>query len=583
MNIGKREQIVIGVISALGLIAGLHYYIFAPGVVNLAKAQGERDATMTQLKGMIRLNDPKKLDLFENQINQYLDNLDEGLKTLKVDQPEIFALPTLAKVEPKKGEPPFPPPIPTPPRANWKPGRGQTPWPTPLPPEKEPRRARQREIAMERAPQQLTMIMDEVAKLRAAQAAKHPELSFLDFRQAPPNMPPTQWSGWRVPTELPAEMQGGALADALKDIANYKGMVDMTAKSSNLLRTIQQNYNNFTYKIGLDMDFNTNLKKYGEFVPQIQKLFFVDLIMKRAASTPGGMIILSKQLTTADLCNYLDVNLDFVPLEGISESKAYFLYEELRNLNYMIEMAGKMGVKRITEVTLRGYGYLRFFPNLTAEQIEGSYPNPVTLSDDEQDGLMGPELPDGYTMNAAGQVLDAMGNPVDPNQVIALLHPEMLEPNDPLLNGLPPVTHSGSIVPKADELGYAIPIKMAYVATNTVGISYLYEILRDKPLAELHRLIMRSLSANWEILNPYYSVLSAPAEPNSNDLEITATFIFVPKLFNAIDDVKKMIKEIRGTSSTLAKAPGAPGAPAPAPAAPGTPAPGAPATPAPAK
>ena len=48
--------------------------------------------------------------------------------------------------------------------------------------------------------------------------------------------------------------------------------------------------------------------------------------------------------------------------------------------------------------------------------------------------------------------------------------------------------------PKDNEIGYALPIKLTYRVSNIKGWEFIYEVLRRNPLAELHRVLIRSMS-----------------------------------------------------------------------------------------
>ena len=91
------------------------------------------------------------------------------------------------------------------------------------------------------------------------------------------------------------------------------------------------------------------------------------------------------------------------------------------------------------------------------------------------------------------------------------------------------VRDSRDFTPQEEELGYAMPIKLKIRGSNKNVFTFIYELMRDKPMIELHRLILRNPSE----LNP--------ADQN---IEAETTFIFVPKLFDTIDTVRAILKEI---------------------------------------
>src|SRR5262249_4592327 len=86
--------------------------------------------------------------------------------------------------------------------------------------------------------------------------------------------------------------------------------------------------------------------------------------------------------------------------------------------------------------------------------------------------------------------------------------------------------------PRNDEIGLALPIKITYRADNMRTWNFAYEALRREPLVELNRLELNSLSLS---------------DPNNQNIEASATYIFVPKLFETIDAVKRVLKKFGAT------------------------------------
>jgi hypothetical protein len=519
MNIGKREQIVIGSIAAILLIVVLHMLIFAPSADRFKAAKEARDSMAQQISGLstIPQNSPI-LKEFEAKTNTYLGKLEEGMKRLKMDEPECFVVPKIDEVKEKPGETPLP--------AYVAPTPAVVGGPTPTPNPDDPRHKRHLEVLSEKLPAQLDLIMAEVAKLRDASRNRGTQLSFLG---ANPRF------GWNVPTQLPANMQTSLLWDQVKSIAVLKASMDKMNKTSTQYPMMLNGYMRNLRQLGLDLYFSENLARFGDFVPYIQRLFLADLILQKLASSPNPVVILNETLTREALLHYLSIDLPLEPLDGLNEGKVYFLYEELRGLNYLVEMAQKMGIKDVTAVTLRGFGYVREVAKM--EDPGSAIFDPEKLVDDELDdkaslmqaslsgsGLTDPSAAPGAdpfnSMGTASSTMDPFGNP---------------------LSGL--LVNLMATARQTGDLGYAVPIRVSFVASNANGMAYLYEVLRENPMAELHRLILRSTGA----LNRELTV-----QPNaaSSDVEMTATILFVPKLFDTIDTVRKMVDEMRGVTPT---------------------------------
>lgn len=103
------------------------------------------------------------------------------------------------------------------------------------------------------------------------------------------------------------------------------------------------------------------------------------------------------------------------------------------------------------------------------------------------------------------------------------------------------------LTPGEEDIGYALPIKIRFRAGNRDAFAYMYEVLAEKPMAELHRLIIRSMSEY---------------NPSDQTIDAETTFIIVPKLFDTIDIVRSILKEIRQEDAPTTTAETAQAAPA---------------------
>lgn len=501
MNIGKREQIVIGSIATIALIGTLHFFIFAPGVGNFKAAKAARDQSKGNVPGLKTISSPEQLTKFEETTSITLTKMEKGITQLKLDEPECFLMHKLddIKVDP----------------ASLKPG---DPAPDIV------KKMRFDEENKKKGSQQLDLVMAEIGKLRAAVDNGRVTLSFMG----------NGTFGWNIPKDLPPQMNSGNLWDQIKMVAYIKDGMDHTDPKSVSYRQLMLKYKQSLGQMHIDLDWaDRMLKSYGAFVPIIYRLMFADMILKRMAASPTPITIGGTPLTRETLFGYLQIEMPYDKLDGLDENKVYFLFEGLRNLNYMIAMAQQQGIKDITGVTFRGYGFVH-------EQVMPAEPDPAIpdiekLPDDEFETAA--QAADALAaMDAAAAAAAAAANPTpegqDPNAPPVDQNADMSAMATPV--PLPTQPHEG-------DLGYAIPIRITFVAPNANGMGYLYEILRDKPLAELHRLILRSTSmANTN--------LSVPVNPNSTDVEMTATMLFVPKLFKTKDEVIRIIDSIRSAA-----------------------------------
>jgi hypothetical protein len=88
--------------------------------------------------------------------------------------------------------------------------------------------------------------------------------------------------------------------------------------------------------------------------------------------------------------------------------------------------------------------------------------------------------------------------------------------------------------PRKGETGFALPVKLTIRSSNVTVNQYIYEVPRRKPMVELIRLELQSMSQ--------YS-------PDSADVEATITFMVIPRLFGTLESVKKLIDEVQISES----------------------------------
>lgn len=508
MSIGKREQIVIGSIVALGLIAALHFLVFAESARQLKDAKASYDGMVTKVQSLRTLNDEAVLTSYTQETKRFLDEVQTGIDKLKLQMPEAFVIP---KIEEIKLELP-----PSTPQGELEAKKKET----------------LDKLIAERKLKQVDLVMAEIERLQAKAQDRELKHSFLG---------PLSWN---VPLALPAPMQSGQLWDQIKNVAEFKSTLDRMgddttqqqtstppaagalalptapAQPSQVRLQINWQYEQQLRVLGMDMRQVTLLRAKGEFVPLFYRLCLANLIMKQGLA---GHRVFNEELTRETLLKILGVELQQDPIEGLQESKLYFAYEQLRALNNLLELAKAKKVAEVTDVVFRSYAFL-------VEQKSPETPidlkiiDPAMLPDDEVD--------------AAPLSPNATPTP-DPN-----LDPMMMDPNyDPLMAGgmgmgmggapLTPLGQPGkpAAITKTDkDLGYALPIKLTFRAKNADAFTYVYDVLREKPMTELHRLVIRSMSQR---------------NPADGSVEMTVTFLEVPKLFDTIENVKKIIEDIK--------------------------------------
>ncbi|MCL5270882.1 MAG: hypothetical protein M1457_10125 [bacterium] len=516
MTIGKREKIVIGAVVAIGAIFVLHMTIFRPKLQAYREAKEARDAAAGEVASFKRTN-PETLKTFNAETTRLLQQLTGGLQKLDLTEPDVFLVPSQADA------------------------KLELPPNTPADKQEEVKKTQYEEFRQAKLDKQIVLVLNEIERLRGFVENPTTRMTFLGAGA----------TGWAIPTQLPTamtQMQGQPLWDQLKRVAGNKAtLLNLTNPASQNL--IRQQYEYDLYQMGLNVQRVKFLARKGEFVPLIYRLAVANLILKQIP-TDRALLINMEQLTPQRLFRLLEIDLPGAEMKGAAETKMYFLYQQLRYLNSLLDLAVKTRVKEITDVVLRAYGFLEAQDKLALSSGDAEVNIAMLGGDDRQLEAQASttEAAEGGGGAAAGGG-GAEGGEMDFDKRIQLeaqLAAKGVKPGSPEWNAAlgirsgPATTSTSALTaedkaalmidatPKDTDIGYVVLIKLSYVADNTVNWTYLYNVLHDNPLAELDRLVVRSLSQS---------------NPALQDLEVTPSFIFVPKLFNTQDTVQSLLAE----------------------------------------
>jgi hypothetical protein len=167
---------------------------------------------------------------------------------------------------------------------------------------------------------------------------------------------------------------------------------------------------------------------------------------------------------------------------------------------------------------------------------------PTTLGDDHslsyvyQAPAAAPGVPAAASSPPVAQPIAPGPPPVVMNQMQLTA-----QPSSQPVGGVATVSDSK---PGDGDIGYAIPIEIVFRAPNKEGLTYVYDVVHKTPLNQLYRIEMQSVS-------------SMPNQRDDSTVEFKAMFLFVPKLFQALDAVRQLIKELQ-SPAPLAKVAAAP-------------------------
>jgi hypothetical protein len=354
-------------------------------------------------------------------------------------------------------------------------------------------------------------------------------------------------SGWALAGELPPHLKtGGQLWDLIQELAQEKEVLNYYDKDSAQYSTRYEYYLRKLRQVGLPEESIETLFKYGDSVVSIHKIAYANLIMKRIPETQP-IVIQTQALNRELLYKWLSIDLNFEPVTNLEENELYFMYEQLKALNFLLEEAGSAQIKEITMAELRGYGYLRKQPAMGSPNLTTMDPN--NWGDDQVenaglDSAAGAKTPAAGTGDALRDELMRLYAEGLFDEA-AMLEEEMYNYSDSAQLGTPG-RGSRAVRKRAaaeerkkfdeikterkeDDIGYALPIKLTFRASYKDAMKFMYEVLRKKPMVELERVFITSLSKQ---------------NPQVTDVEVSVTFVFVPKLFETLDNVRSVLEGI---------------------------------------
>lgn len=452
------------------LVFALHLTVFSPQAQDYKEAKTEHDDMVAQIRQLKRVRPstpgaPDRLTEYEQNTQQFLDELQEGISELGLDYPEEFVMP--------------------------QPQAIQVDAPEGTPPEQieQMRSEKFTQQLVAKINEQIDLLLSEVEELAGYRNRSDVQMNFLGPQ------------GWGLPTELPAEMQSAQLWDMLKAAYETKGMLEKLSPDTAYYSNWQNRYDRILLAVGLNPQRAEYLKRFGEFVPLYYKAQVLNLISDRM---PEGAprYIMQEQLDRDMLIDLLGIQMPNEPIEGTSETRLYFAEEELRHLNDLLALSleDEFKLSQINQVVLWGYGYLREIPE-GMPQPGMDFVTPDNLPSDEP---LLTEQPRG-TREPAYTRQVGVAPQAEPDE----------EPK----------------APQPQDIGFAMPIKLNFRATNINAWSYIYEVLRRNPMYELHRLEL--------------SALPRQIDPDSKMLDVEATFIAVPKLFETIEQIRGILDELQ--------------------------------------
>lgn len=534
MQLGKREQITLGVIITIVVIGMMHFVLFAPAIKRFKDAKGAYDLQVNEIKNLQTIQNLALLTSLTQQTERNIAVLTSGTKILQLEDNKLF-VPVPVFNESIKGE--------------LDATKPQNMTPEEFGPIRDAAQAQRITLWVT---EQTTTLLQQVERLQSFATSQNPKMSFLG---------PT---GWNLPTALPPAMQTAQLWDVIKIIEERKGTLKAVTKGSSAYNTILGQYNAYLYQIGLNVNIARNLRRFGEHVPIYYRMAVLQLILKQMPKD-RPIIIHESELNLARLMVLLEIDFGLDAIPGMTANKWYFAYENLRQINNLLSMAQEFQLLDVTNITIFPYGLLR--QQAEFKMASDTIVDPRQLRDDQV------YLPDASAEGAAAPGLGMLPGPGGMLPAAMMQHGglppgPMPGGGDPAAGGEAPAEGLQNQMagmmgrfnpnasapaapaedigkPKEGEIGIGLPIRITFQSENMRGWNFMHSVLKRQPLVEMNRLGLRALSLQ---------------DVNNTNIEATVTYIFVPKLFETIDAVQRVLQDIRAGRSGAAPGPPSPAA-----------------------
>ena len=391
-NFGKREKKVIGGILTILFIAGLHLMVFSRKAKEYDKVVEDWTKAKSDVQKLVgQAKNPRWVNDYEKMNEKYKRDFEEILKKLRIDFPGIYMDQSEEAIE------------------------------------------KRREITMNHI-ENLLSLKDSL---------KNTQLTFLEK------------GGWNLPMELPENIQKRPerlwdVISQIHGISRILKVIDNPAVKQEKLRQ----YGGLLKEIGLDEQKIQGLRKYGKYIPFINRLCHYRLIVKEK---PDDI-----ELTDQEIIELLRIEFP--------DNYLFKLNPQLFALNDLIQMADKNEIEEITQVNLDDFTKMFAPPKLGEEQTEQEQQRPAPPMgmpmepgmERMEPGMM-PMGPEGMRF---GGRMAMMGRRVQPQQPTG---------------------------PPKNFLGHGGPLLMRFSGSNLNVSNYLYGLSHVPRTYELDSLIINTI------------------------------------------------------------------------------------------
>lgn len=471
VTMGKREQIVSLTIGGIVLIGLLHMVVFGPRANKLSKAVEKRKKETANTENLKILRNRNELPNYKKSTKSLGTFYQSAVTSVGLELHPAFLIPTFEGyvfTAPKGLD------------ADAARRAKRQSW-----------RKHKEKLFVE----QTELVRIEIRKL----IDHHPN--------RPGNESSTQMTflsrDWLLPTALPDGVQGGMLKDSITKMRDNQITREWVPKDrGDLLAQLTREYEAMIFQLGIDYRLYRNpqmLPRHGDFVPLIHKMAHADLIEAALSEALGEDLDIGGEIMTRErLYGVLEIDIPELPYVDKDKkdqelNEMYFLWEQLRFINGMMETAKEDGIGEIVMVQLFRPSYLY---KIIDERVgeEGQYVEPEPT----------PPPTNRYVLPAQYK----FENPPLTEQEI----------NNP---------KGATIADRSEKAqGYALPVRLVFHATNRAAMNFMFNVTREFLLCEVDEL-----------------KASADTRSEANEAWFQVRFVHVPYVFPLEGVMKKNARQ----------------------------------------
>lgn len=444
MQIGKREQIVAGVIIAVIAIAAVHLLFFQEKAKNEAQLQIQRQQLIEQFNSVAKVPAPSDLDKYQKETVE-----DEQLLWKVVSTLDLLTKPPFVATAP----------LPTVTGANTE--KSQAYHDMLL--------KRQSVEAQALVAARLERLSDMAKAFEAGEKwVGEAGLVPADAKSGTMKMAflGTGENAWGLAAGVaPPFPTNAELWDAVDHVHEAWQVLRLLQSSSPDYKPTDLKYQQNLKALGLDLDLMTTQKPPSPLLPEFRKLMLARAIWQK--KDPGEVVLVGGETLTLSLLK------DMLTFEPPENGEMYLLYRQLEFLEHLMILARQSGVTAVEQVELPREKIVVTYDAVSIKKAKeatggGGQGTGPTAAPRRIRGGQGAATP-------AAPGSPGAGGAMMPPSVSGAMMPPGSSGAIPGAPGVPGVTPAGALV-GAKAVAVAQLVHIAYTSSNEASMRFLYAI-----------------------------------------------------------------------------------------------------------